>query len=44
MQHITMEVEITGQIYGWFEWRRRVAFALIRLAARVLNMGIEIKA
>lgn len=43
MQDITLEVEITGSVFGWFEWRRHVAMLCLRLAAAVLRMGIEVK-
>lgn len=43
MKDMTLTVEITGRIYGYFEWRRRVASALFRLAARILGTRIEFR-
>lgn len=38
----TVQVEIVGNIFGWFSWRRHLAVGLMRVAGAVLRMQVEI--
>lgn len=42
MKHVTLNVQVEGGLFGRYEWRRHLGVALIRLAAWVLDLRVEL--
>jgi hypothetical protein len=43
MKYVTLDVVVVGEPFGRLRWRRHIAVALLRLAACLLSVEIQLR-